>query len=345
MNIFQKVAVLNDVMRCRYFGARIPISVQFALTSRCPWSCIYCNINDKNKTEVTTQQARDIIQQLAKSRTRRLHLVGGEPLLHDNIGEIVKEAKSCRLFVTIATSGYQIPQNWDKIKDVDILFLSFDGPLKIHDLQRGKGSFESLFESIEFLKIRKKKFWTTTVITHLNTGYLDYILQVAKEKGFIANFHLLYFSPDFYGHNESIHPAGLDNRLVMNVEEYRQVVKYLLKRKKSDMKKVIGSSQQYFENLLKWDDFTRVYKTEKSKDYDCMAGKMYCYIDANGDIYPCCDVMGVVKPRNVLKEGFRVAFLRLSEAPCKSCLVACYLELNLMFSLRLESMLNWLNKL
>jgi MoaA/NifB/PqqE/SkfB family radical SAM enzyme len=336
-----KAAVLKNVICCRYFGSRIPISVQFALTNRCPWRCLYCNINDKNTPEVTTEEARFIVQQLAKNRTRRLHLVGGEPLLRDDIGEIVAEAKSPGLFVTIATSGYQIPENWEKIKDVDIFFLSFDGPEEINDLQRGKGAFEVLFRSIEFLKDKKKKFWTTTVITHQNVGHLNYILKVAKEKGFVANFHLLYFSPEFGEEHESIHPASLDAKLVMSDDEYRYALRYLLKRKKGDMRQVIGSSASYFKTLLKWDDFTRVYKNEKSKDYDCMAGRMFCYIDANADIYPCCDVMGMVKPRNILKEGFKEAFLHLPEAPCKSCLVACYLELNLMFSLRLESILNW----
>jgi MoaA/NifB/PqqE/SkfB family radical SAM enzyme len=344
MTIFEKVAVLSDVIRCRYSGGRLPVSVQLALTNRCPRHCLYCSTNTKNTSELSTRQIQDIIRQLAANKTRRLHLVGGEPLLREDIGEIIEAAKARKIFVTLATSGYQLIRNWDKIKNLDIFFLSFDGPPEIHDLQRGEGSFKTLFESIEFLKSRKKKFWTTTVVTRLNAAHLDYILQAAKDKGFLANFQLLYFDPAFRFHHQSIHPDVLDERLVMDNEQYLEALKYLLKRKKSDARNVIGSSAGYFENLLKWGDFTRVYRTEKSKDYDCLAGRMYCYIDANGDLYPCCDVMGVVQPRNLLKEGFREAFAHLSAAPCKSCLVACYAELNLMFSLSPGSIFNWLNK-
>jgi MoaA/NifB/PqqE/SkfB family radical SAM enzyme len=237
-----------------------------------------------------------------------------------------------------------LPEKWEEIKDIDIFFLSFDGPVHIHDLQRGNGSYEGLFRSMEFLKNKNKKFWTTTVITRHNFKNLDFILETAKEKRFITNFHLLYFSSNFAGHNYSIHPSALGGGLALNDKECREVIGYLLKRKETDMKDVIGSSALYFKNLIAWSDFSQVYREEKSKYYNCFAGRMFCYIDANADIYPCCDVMGIIKPRNILKDGFQQAFLSLPQPPCKSCLVACYLELNLMFSLRLGSIVNWAGK-
>lgn len=347
MNIFKKIATSKDVINCRFFGARIPISAQLALTNRCPWRCLYCSIDTKRTErtdEVNTEQAISIIQQLARHGNKRLHLVGGEPLLRQDLGKIIQAAKSFGLTVTVATSGYKIPEKWKEIKDIDIFLLSFDGPRHLHDMQRGNNSFETLLESIEFLKERNTKFWTTTVITRHNARHLDFILEMAKKRGFVTNFHLLYFSPSFRKHNYSIHPAQINDSLVLDDRECREVLKYLLQRKRTDMKYFIGSSELYFRSLIEWNNFSQVYKEEKSRHYDCMAGRMYCYIDANADIYPCCDVMGIVEPRNVLKEGFEKAFLSLPQAPCRSCLVACYIELNLMFSLRLDSIFNWANK-
>jgi MoaA/NifB/PqqE/SkfB family radical SAM enzyme len=344
MNIAQKIRTFTEVIGCRYLGARYPISTQFALTNRCPWRCAYCGISDKKTSEVTTDEAKHIVRELAGAGNMRLHLVGGEPLLRDDIGAIVQEARSCGLFVTVATTGFRIPEKWDDVKDIDIFFLSFDGPRDIHEKQRGEKSYDVLFSAIEFLKARHKRFWTTTVLTRQNREHIDYILQVAQTHNFLTNFHLLYFTstPDHL--EASIHPGTIGDEYAMNDQECRETLRYLMEKKKTALGRHIGSSSLYFESLLKWKDYSCVYGSEKSGLYDCMAGKMYCYIDANGDLYPCCDVMGKVAPRNILKEGFMQAFKGMPDPPCKSCIVACYTELNLMFSLRLKSILNWGNK-
>lgn len=340
MNFFKKASIFFKILGCKYAGMRVPIACHYSITNRCPWRCEYCFFAMKDKAECNSEEAKSIISSLARSGNERLHLVGGEPALREDLGELVDEAKRHKLFVTMATTGFQFPKIWDRIKDIDIFFLSFDGPKEIHDEQRGKGAFDTLFEAIELLQSKSKSFWTTTVITKKNMGYSDYILQTAQRMKFKANFHLLYFTSTEKYLDKSIHPPFVSDEL-MPKDEYRSVLEYLLRRKKTDMKNVIASSESYFKCLLQWKDYTKVYSQERSCWYTCWAGKMHCFIDANGDLYPCCDAMGKVEPRNILKLGFKEAFRNLPPIPCQSCLVACYNELNMIFSLRAEPILNW----
>ena len=178
------------------------------------------------------------------------------------------------------------------------------------------------------------------MLTRENTGQIDYILETAKRIGFKTNFHLLYFTPTDDYLDKAFHLSRSQAKFAL-AEDYRNALKYLITRKKSDAKDLIAHSQSHLRCLSEWPDYNLVYSLKRSKDYRCWAGRMYCYIDANADLYPCGDVMGRVEPRNILKLGFKKAFETLPQIPCQSCLVACYGELNLMFSLNAEAMLNW----
>lgn len=340
MNYLRRFSILGNVLGCNLFGIKLPIACHYSITNRCPWKCSYCAFNLKDKKECNTEEAKGIIRDLARNGNARLHLTGGEPALREDLAGLVDEAKRHGLFVTMASTGYRFPEIWDRIKDIEIFFLSFDGPREIHDAQRGRGAFDTLFAAIEFLQSKAKKFWTTTVITGKNIAHIDYILDTAKKMNFKANFHLLYFTDSGDYLEKAMHPPAIDEDIVVN-GGYRSVLARLLERKRTDMRDVIGSSEPYLRYLLQWEDYSKVYSKKCSPWFKCWAGKMYCYIDANGDVYPCADMMGQIEPRNILRMGFKKAFESMPAIPCQSCIVACHTEINMMFSLRLDAVLNW----
>ncbi len=332
------------VIRANLTGHSKVLSCQFAVTNRCPWRCLYCNVENTTREECDTGQAIQIIDQLARAGVIRLHLVGGEPMMRDDLGEIIGFAKKRGLYVTMATSGIRIPRLFDQVKETDLFLMSFDGPEKVHDYQRNPGSYRVLREAMEFLRKNQKEFWTTTVVTRANIGQIDFVLDTAAAEGFICNFHLLYSSPDAGRIPGYLHPPETESSLAASDEEYRGLLRYLLKRKLTDLKDTIGDSTSYLRALIDWGDLSRAYRREKNSRYACWAGRLFAYIDSNGDLYPCCDVIGRVNGRNILELGFPGALESLPELPCRSCIVACYTEMNLMFSLNLASIRNWVFK-
>jgi len=344
MRLTKKVSSIAAVIRANISGVGRPLSCQFAITNRCPWRCIYCNVENTTQEECSTAEALKIVEELARAGAVRLHLVGGEPMLRDDLGEIIGLAKKLGLYVTMATSGIRIPQLIEQIKEIDLFLMSFDGPEETHDYQRNKGSYRVLRDAMRCLREHGKEFWTTTVVTRRNIGEIDYILKTAQQEKFICNFHLLYSSSTTDELPGYLHPGEHNEDYAASDEEYRDLLRYLIKRKNTDLGKTIGDSLSYLQFLLDWKDFSTVYRPEKNSRYTCWAGKLFVYIDSNGDLYSCCDVIGRVEGRNILKLGFPHALKSLPDLPCHSCIVACYTEMNLMFSLNLRSIRNWVFK-
>lgn len=341
MKLTKKVSSLAAVIRANIFGSTLPLSCQFAVTNRCPWSCIYCNVENTTREECSTAEALKIVEELAGAGVVRLHLVGGEPMLRDDLGEIIGLAKKLGLYVTMATSGIRIPRLIEQIRETDLFLMSFDGPEEVHDYQRNKGSYRVLRDAMKSLREHGKEFWTTTVVTSRNINEIDYILNTAREEEFICNFHLLYSGATVDELPGYLHPGEQNDDYAATDKEYRNLLRYLIERKSTDLGKTIGDSLSYLQFLLDWEDFSIAYREEKTNRYNCWAGKLFAYIDSNGDLYPCCDVIGRVDGRNILRYGFSGAFKSLPPLPCHSCIVACYTEMNLMFSLNLKSIRNW----
>ena len=341
MKLPDKIGILKSVLGANLFGLRTPLACHFSITNRCPWNCTYCGFKNLHKDECTTEEAIRIIESLADMGNKRLHLVGGEPMLRKDVGQLIAAAKNRGLFVTMATTGFDLGRMWDQVKDIDIFFLSFDGPKTIHDEQRGDGAYDVLVDAMDMLSQKESRFWTTTVITSKNMHHIDFILETAEKRGFLTNYHLLYFNDTAEYLPGSMHLNEIDEDLKADQEQYNEVVEYLLAIKKKKMGGVIASSPMYLKSLRDWGDFSEVYRKEASQKYRCWAGKLYCYIDANGDVYPCGDIMGRVRPVNCLEHGLEKAFKMLPDVPCNSCIVACYCELNLMFSLNPGCILHW----
>jgi len=128
------------------------------LTNRCNLLCSQCYINAKsgnsNNEELSTDEAKNFIDNLAEMKIPLLMFSGGEPLLRKDLWELASYAKSKGLKTALSSNGTLITKEIAaKIKKVSIEYvgISLDGVnQKTHDAIRGKpGSFK---KSIQALK-------------------------------------------------------------------------------------------------------------------------------------------------------------------------------------------------
>ncbi len=85
-----------------------PRSLVAELTYRCPLGCLYCsNPIDfaRSQDELTTAEWQAAFAQAAQIGVLQLHLTGGEPLLRDDLTELVASAHACDLYINLITSG------------------------------------------------------------------------------------------------------------------------------------------------------------------------------------------------------------------------------------------------
>jgi len=84
-----------------------PNTASMAVTNRCAGSCTYCS-NKKKKAgkDLPLQTVLEIITQLQELKVPLINISGGEPLLRDDLEEIVGAIDTERSAALIATSGY-----------------------------------------------------------------------------------------------------------------------------------------------------------------------------------------------------------------------------------------------
>lgn len=192
-------------LAARFFLRAIPANVMVSVTNRCQSGCCYCRIPQRSGGELSCQNLCSLIDEITRLGCVRLGLWGGEPLIRDDIGTIIDYAKTKRLWVTMDSNGYLLPDKIAQVKKLDHLLLSFDGPEDAHDANRGKGSFGKVMAAMDAARGRIP-FWTITVLTTHNLDSIDYIIGKATDMGFLACFQLLHHN-DILGRNhESLLP-------------------------------------------------------------------------------------------------------------------------------------------
>ena len=315
------------------WNRRSPLNVMLSVTNHCPSRCNYCNIPLRKQEELTTRQIFSLIDQISLMGCQRLGLWGGEPLVRDDIGEIVDYAKEKNLFVTLDSNGYMVPEKMKLLKNLDHLILALDGPEAVHDLNRERGSFQKVMAAIEAVS-GKAAFWTITVLTKHNIDSIDFILDKAREYGFLATFQLLHHN-DILGRN--------NDALLPDSESYRRTIRKLILEKKKNAP--IASSLNYLNYILQWPDYKSTTYSNRIDNLRCWAGRLYCNVDTDGSIYPCSLLVDKVKALNFMECGFREAFENITQDSCKACMASCFTEYNYLYSLDILSAIEWLSSM
>jgi len=81
---------LRTAARILFRGA--PIEAQLVVTRRCNLSCGYCSEYDDHSAQVPAELLRKRIDALHRLGVVNIAMLGGEPLLHSKIGELVRYA-------------------------------------------------------------------------------------------------------------------------------------------------------------------------------------------------------------------------------------------------------------
>src|SRR3954464_3616848 len=85
---------LNAGMGVLNRGLYGPFLAQLVVVRRCNLSCTYCNEFDEESEPVPTEVLKARIDKLKELGTFSLEFTGGEPMLHPEIAELIRYARS-----------------------------------------------------------------------------------------------------------------------------------------------------------------------------------------------------------------------------------------------------------
>lgn len=169
-----------------------PAYVVWELTLRCDQPCAHCGsrAGGPRTTELGTEEALGVVQQLKERRAREVVLIGGEAYLHEGFLDIVRALKTAGIRPTMTTGGRGIDAALARaMKEAGLhsVSVSVDGLARAHDLiRRAKSSFESATRAIGHLREAGLRVAANTNVNRVNRGDLEALYEHLRALGIVA---------------------------------------------------------------------------------------------------------------------------------------------------------------
>ena len=175
--------------------------VVWTMTRCCNLRCVHCYSDSGEGLypgELTREEAREMLKDLASFRIPALLLSGGEPLTHPYFFELTQYASFLGIPLTLSTNGTLIDSSIaKKIKETGFKYvgISFDGLGQVNDCFRGKkGAFESALKGLRYLKATGQRVGLRFTLTRRNFSMLPDIFDLIRREGIdrVCFYHLVY---------------------------------------------------------------------------------------------------------------------------------------------------------
>ncbi len=165
-----------------------PFLVVWDFTSRCNLKCKHCyaNAGKAAPDELTTEQAKEVVDQLDKAGVVAVALSGGEPTLREDFLEIASYIHRKGMYVSVASNGTLITKEFAKrMKDAGVgyieISLDHTNP-EIHDEFRGvKGAWKRTVEGIRHCVEAGITTGIATTVTKYNYDNIPEMIKLAQK--------------------------------------------------------------------------------------------------------------------------------------------------------------------
>lgn len=249
----------------------MPTDVSIITTYRCQMRCKMCNIwknpTDKNK-EITPKDLEML------PNFKFVNITGGEPLLRDDLEEIVEVMFKKAPRIVISTSGY----HYEKILKLAKRFpkigirVSLEGLSKTNNYLRGREDcFDRGLKTLLGLKemgIKDIGFGIT--VSDENSQDMIWLYKLAKSMGF--EFATATLHNSYYFHK--------DDNILKNKQQIRtdfeELIRLLLKE---------NHPKSWFRAFFNLGLIN--YVEGQKRMLPCEAGTVNFFVDPYGEVYPC----------------------------------------------------------
>jgi len=181
---FQRMAVAKSAKDRR------PIVV-WNLTRTCNLKCVHCYTDSEARhypDELSTAQAKEVLNDLADFKVPAVLFSGGEPLVRKDLFELAAHARDRGLHVVLSTNGTLINAD-TAAKFVELKFayigISLDSAMPtIHDEFRGvKGAFDRTMRGFRYCTEAGQKVGLRLTLTSHTAQNLDALFDLIEREG------------------------------------------------------------------------------------------------------------------------------------------------------------------
>ena len=246
-------------------------------TKTCNLKCMHCYMGSdaqKYKDELTTDEAKKFIDDLADFRVPVLLFSGGEPLIRPDFFELAEYAQKAGVRPTLSTNGTLITREVaQRIKDIGVGYvgISLDGLKDVNDKFRGvEGAYEKAMKGIENCVAVGQRVGLRFTINQHNARELDKIFDFIEEEGInrVCFYHLVYS-----GRGEGMVADDLTH------EESRQAMDTIIRRTRDFEERGLEKEILTVDNHC---DGVYMYLKAKEAGDEKAAEQILSYLSMNG---------------------------------------------------------------
>ena len=201
----------SDVLRYKRRSADLPSGLlQFSrdkkpvvvwnCTRTCNLRCMHCYAGSDAQSydQLSTSEAKTMIDDLASFGCPVLLFSGGEPCLREDLVELMSYARNAGMRVVLSTNGTLItPERAQRYAEVGLSYVgvSLDGTRETHDRFRGvTGAFDRAMEGLTHAQKAGIKVGLRMTVNSLNAQDVDNVFALMRERSInrACFYHLVY---------------------------------------------------------------------------------------------------------------------------------------------------------
>lgn len=233
--------------------------------------------NERKNDELSTNEGKKLIREIAKAGFKIMIFSGGEPLLREDLFELTEYANAIGLICGIGTNGTLIDKEIaerlkkSKVHAVAISLDSLDEN-KHDEFRQLKGSFNKTIQGIKESINAGLKVQINTTVTKSNYDEITKITDYMSSLG--GHSHHPFFLVEV-GRGKNIGSKGL------NKKEYKDIINKILEKQKYTNIELKPTCAPQFMTVAKEKGMNMRFSR------GCIAGIKYCCILPNGDVHIC----------------------------------------------------------
>jgi len=268
--------------------------VAWEVTRSCNLACIHCRASSLRSPypgELTTDQGKRLLDDIARFSNPVIILTGGEPLLRPDIYELAAYGDQKGLRMVLATNATLVTREIAvRMLDAGIkrVSISIDGlDAASHDRFRGvPGAFDGAMTGIEAMKQAGMEFQINTTVTRTNLGQIEDIFALALRLGAAAH-HIFLLVPT--GRGKDLADQEITPR------DYEETLEWFHEKSLTcPIQLKATCAPHYYRIFHQRKKAAPVPQTTDRHGHPfhtmtrgCMGGSSFCFISHTGQVQPC----------------------------------------------------------
>lgn len=246
---------------------RKPLQCSLYVTDRCNLDCAYCTEYNNSRPHPTLENLKIWIRKIRDLGTMRIALVGGEPLLHPDIVEIVRYCRELGFATSLTTNGFLLTRKLvAELEEagLQVLQISVD---RMTPSVITKKSFKTILPKLDYFRDSKISLHITGVICQDTLADSRAVLETGLSRGIPTEVRLVHADP--------LSRFRVERGSRAELEEF---VDSMIERKRR------GEKIHTSEAIL---NYQRSLLRGEHVEWTCMAGYKLFFVSAQGKFWIC----------------------------------------------------------